>query len=68
VPAAAQQWGYTPHHLAQALRRQPSRIIGFVPRWDRVSPYEMPIPYLLLSPLTSVTQPLTAVAKEAMIG
>ncbi len=47
VMAAAAALGYTPHLAAQALRRQRSGIIGFVPRFFRQTPYERPIPYLL---------------------
>lgn len=47
IIAAAVELGYTPHHAAQALRRQRSGIIGFVPRIYRQTPYERPIPYLL---------------------
>ncbi len=47
VLAAAATLGYSPHPLAQALRRQRSDTIGFVPRFSRTSPYEHPVPYLL---------------------
>jgi LacI family transcriptional regulator len=47
VIAAATELGYTPHLAAQALRRQRSGVIGFVPRFFRQTPYERPIPYLL---------------------
>ncbi|HEY8291649.1 MAG TPA: LacI family DNA-binding transcriptional regulator [Thermomicrobiales bacterium] len=47
VIAAAAELGYTPHLAAQALRRQRSGVIGFVPRFFRQTPYERPIPYLL---------------------
>lgn len=40
---AAENLGYQPHRGAQALRRQSSEVIGFVPRWassiDEVIPY-----------------------------
>lgn len=47
VLAAADEFGYSPHPLAQALRRQRSGVIGFIPRSSRVTPYEHPVPYLL---------------------
>lgn len=47
VLAAATELGYSPHPLAQGLRRQRSGVIGFVPRSSRTSPYEHPVPYLL---------------------
>lgn len=47
VFAAAAELGYTPNPAAQALRRQQSRIIGFVPRRVRRTPYEEPVTYLL---------------------
>ena len=43
VIAAAAELGYTPHLAAQALRRQRSGVIGFVPRFFRQTPYERPI-------------------------
>lgn len=47
VLAAAAPLGYSLHPLAQALRRQRSDTLGFVPRFSRTSPYEHPVPYLL---------------------
>lgn len=47
VLAAAQELGYTPNPVARALRRQRSNVIGFVPRADRVTPYDSPVPFLL---------------------
>lgn len=47
VLAAAAELGYSPHPLAQALRRQRSGVLGFVPRSSRTTPYEHPVPYLL---------------------
>jgi DNA-binding LacI/PurR family transcriptional regulator len=47
VLKAAAELGYAPHPAAQALRRQRTGSIGFVPRPGRGSPYDNPIPYLL---------------------
>lgn len=47
VLAAAVELGYSPHPAAQALRRQRSGIIGFLPRIDREAPFTHPIHYLL---------------------
>lgn len=47
VLAAAAELDYTPHPAAQALRRQRSGTIGFVPRAFVGVPFEQPIPYLL---------------------
>ena len=47
VLAAAAEIGYVPHPAAQALRRQRSGIIGFLPRVDRDAPSTHPIHYLL---------------------
>lgn len=47
VLTAATELSYSPHPIAQALRRQRSRIIGFVPRRERRTPYEEPVSYLL---------------------
>jgi DNA-binding LacI/PurR family transcriptional regulator len=47
VLAAAAELGYIPHPAAQALRRQRSGIIGFLPRIDRDAPFTHPIHYLL---------------------
>ena len=47
ILAAAAELGYTPHPGAQALRRQRSDTIGFIPRVIRTTPYEQPVPYHL---------------------
>lgn len=47
VLAAARELGYTPNPVARALRRQRSNVIGYVPRIDRDTPYDSPVPYLL---------------------
>lgn len=47
VLAAAMELGYTPNPLAQALRRQHSNVIGYVPRFARRDPYEHPVPFIL---------------------
>lgn len=47
VLAVAAELGYSPHPLAQALRRQRSGIIGFVPRDHRTTPTMHPVPFLL---------------------
>jgi LacI family transcriptional regulator len=47
VLAAAAELGYTPNPLAQALRRQHSNVIGYVPRFARRNPYEHPVPFIL---------------------
>jgi LacI family transcriptional regulator len=47
ILAAAAELRYSPNPIAQALRRQRSGIIGFVPRSPRANPYEHPIPYQL---------------------
>lgn len=47
VLAAARELGYTPNPVARALRRQRSNVIGFIPRTDRATPYESPVPFLL---------------------
>jgi DNA-binding LacI/PurR family transcriptional regulator len=44
---AARQLDYLPHPSAQALRRQRSLTLGFVPRAFRRTPYDHPVPYLL---------------------
>lgn len=44
---AAQELGYTPNPVAQALRRKRSNVIGFVPRIDRNTPFDSPVPFLL---------------------
>lgn len=44
---AAQELGYTPNPVARALRRQRSNVLGFVPRSDRITPYDSPVPFLL---------------------
>jgi LacI family transcriptional regulator len=47
VLSAATELGYAPHAAAQSLRRQRSRIIGFVPNLHRGVPFEDPVSYLL---------------------
>lgn len=47
VLSAATELGYAPHAAAQALRRQRSRIIGFVPNLHRGVPFEDPVSCLL---------------------
>ena len=47
VLAAAAALDYSPHPAARALRSRRSRIIGFVPRSARGTPYEQPVSYLL---------------------
>lgn len=47
VLTAVADLGYSPHPVAQALRRQQSRLIGFVPRSFRTRPFVQPIPYQL---------------------
>lgn len=47
VLASVAELGYSPHPVAQALRRQRSEIIGFVTRPDRGTPYDGPVPYFL---------------------
>jgi DNA-binding LacI/PurR family transcriptional regulator len=47
VLAVAAELGYSPHPVAQALRRRQSRVIGFVPRSFHKLPFVLPIPYLL---------------------
>jgi DNA-binding LacI/PurR family transcriptional regulator len=47
ILAAAEELGYTPNPVAQALRRQRSNVLGFVPRSDRLNPYDSPVPFLL---------------------
>jgi LacI family transcriptional regulator len=47
VLAAARELGYTPNPVARALRRRRSNVIGFVPRSDRYTPYDSPVPFLL---------------------
>ena len=44
---AARELGYTPNPVARALRRQRSNVLGFVPRSDRITPYDSPVPFLL---------------------
>lgn len=47
VLASAAELEYSPHPVARALRSRRSRIIGFVPRSARGTPYEQPVSYLL---------------------
>ena len=47
IIAAAAELGYTPNPVARALRRQRSNVLGFVPRADRMTPYDSPVPFLL---------------------
>lgn len=47
VLLAARELDYTPNPAARALRRQRSNIFGFVPRLQRTTPYEHPVPFLL---------------------
>lgn len=44
---AAAELRYTPHRAAQALRRQQSGIMGYVPRLTRSVPYDEPVPSFL---------------------
>ena len=52
ILAAAEELGYTPNPVAQALRRKRSNVLGFVPRSDRLNPYDSPVPFLLAVHLT----------------
>ncbi len=47
VLAVAAELGYSPHPLAQALRRRRSGTIGFIPRYHRTTPTAHPVPFLL---------------------
>jgi DNA-binding LacI/PurR family transcriptional regulator len=47
ILAAAEELGYTPNPNARALRRQRSNVLGFVPRSNRLNPYDSPVPFLL---------------------
>lgn len=47
VLQAAATLGYSPHPLAQALRKGRSDIIAFVPRVHRTRPTEFPVPFQL---------------------
>lgn len=47
ILAAAAELGYTPNPAARALRHQRSNVLGFVPRADRVTPYDSPVPFFL---------------------
>jgi LacI family transcriptional regulator len=47
VLQAARELDYTPNPAARALRRQRSNVFGFVPRLQRTTPYEHPVPFLL---------------------
>lgn len=51
VMQAANELGYQPHQGAQALRRQSSTVIGFVPRASRTSAIDEVIPYAASSAL-----------------
>lgn len=44
---AARELGYTPNPVAQALRRQRSNVICYVPRSGGRNPYDAPVPFLL---------------------
>ncbi len=48
---AARELGYSPNPVARALRQQRSNVIGFVPRADRINPYDAPVPFLLATHL-----------------
>jgi LacI family transcriptional regulator len=52
ILAAAEELGYTPNPVAQALRRKRSNVLGFVPRSNRLNPYDSPVPFLLAVHLT----------------
>jgi DNA-binding LacI/PurR family transcriptional regulator len=45
VHAAAESLGYSPHPLAQALRRRRSGILALVPRFHRTAPAGQPVPF-----------------------
>lgn len=47
VLKAAAELGYTPHPAAQALRRQQSGVIGYVPRPMHPAPFDEPVPFFL---------------------
>lgn len=47
ILAAAEELTYTPNPAARALRRRRSNVLGFVPRSDRMTPYDSPVPFLL---------------------
>jgi LacI family transcriptional regulator len=47
ILTAAAELGYTPNPAARALRRRRSNVLGFVPRADRMTPYDSPVPFLL---------------------
>lgn len=47
VLMAARKLSYTPNPAARALQRRRSNVIGFVPRTDRYTPYDSPVPFLL---------------------
>lgn len=47
VLRAAAELGYTPHPAAQALRRQRSGVIGYVPRPMQPEPFDEPVPFFL---------------------
>lgn len=52
IVVAAEELGYTPNPVAQALRRKRSNVLGFVPRSNRLNPYDSPVPFLLAVHLT----------------